>query len=144
VGVHRALGDLTIRWPVVLRGALVALAGIVPLAIISAAVDDPSDSDGGWRILIFFGVLACWFFAGSVAGSRALDAPLTHGALAALGAFFGWVVFRTVAGFVSDGEAGYEAWTVVSVGLFALACGLLGGVAGARRALSSNEDAARQ
>jgi len=136
------LGDLTVRWPIVLRGAAVALAGIVPLAIISAVIDDPTDSDGGWRVLIFFGVLGCWFLAGRVAGSRALDSPLTHGSLAALTAFFGWLVFRTIAGLISDGEPGYEVWTVVSVALFALACGLLGGVAGAKRALA-HEDAAR-
>jgi hypothetical protein len=137
------VGDLTVRWPVVLRGAAAALAGIVPLAIISAVVDDPADSDGGWRVVIFFGVLGCWFLAGSIAGSRALDSPLTHGALAALTAFFGWLVFRTIFGFIDDGEPGYEVWTVVSVALFALACGILGGVAGARRSLGSGQDAAR-
>jgi hypothetical protein len=133
------LGDVTVRWPIVLRGAAVALAGIVPLAIISAVIDDPTDSDGGWRVLIFFGVLGCWFLAGRVAGARALDSPLTHGSLAALTAFFGWLVFRTIAGLISDGEPGYEAWTVVSVALFALACGLLGGVAGAKRALAHGD-----
>jgi hypothetical protein len=138
------LGDLAVRWQVVARGAAAALAGIVPLAVISALVDDPADSDVGWRILIFFGVLGSWFLAGSVAGSRALDAPLTHGALAALSAFVVWLVVRTAVGLIDDGEPGYEAWTAVSVGLFALACGLLGGVAGARRALGSGEGAARQ
>jgi hypothetical protein len=136
-------GDLTIRWPVVVRGAVVALAGIAPLALVSALVDHPTDSDGGWRVLIFFGVLGCWFLAGSVAGARALDAPLTHGCLAALSAFVGWLVFRTVAGLVHNGHPGYQGWTVVSVALFAAACGLLGGVAGARRALGSGGDAAR-
>jgi hypothetical protein len=135
-------GDLQVRWPIVLRGAVAALAGIVPLAVISAIIDDPSDSDSGWRVLIFFGVLGCWFLAGSVAGARAVDSPLTHGSLAALSAFVGWLVFRTVAGLVSDGEPGYDAWSVVSVALFALACGLLGGVAGARRALAAQEDGA--
>jgi hypothetical protein len=137
------VGDVAVRWPIVLRGAAAALAGIVPLAIISAVIDDPADSDGGWRVLIFFGVLGCWFLAGSVAGSRALDSPLTHGALAALSAFFGWLVFRTIAGLIDDGEPGYEVWTVGSVALFALACGLIGGVAGAKRRLGAGEDAAR-
>jgi hypothetical protein len=137
------LGDVTVRWPIILRGAVAALAGIVPLAALSALIDDPTDSDGGWRVLIFFGVLACWFLAGSIAGSRALDSPLTHGSLAALTAFLGWLVFRTIAGLISDGEPGYDGWTVVSVALFAVACGLLGGVAGARRTLAAREDAAR-
>jgi hypothetical protein len=142
--MHRLFGEIAVRWNVVVRGALVALAGIVPLAVLSAWIDDPDDSDGGWRILIFFGVLAAWFVAGSVAGSRALDAPLTHGSLAALAAYLGWVVLRTVAGLIDDGEPGYEGWSVVSVGLFAVAGGLLGGVAGARRAVGHQEDAARQ
>jgi hypothetical protein len=137
------LGDVTVRWPIVLRGAVAALAGIVPLAIISAVIDDPSDSDGGPRILIFFGVLACWFLAGSIAGSRSLDSPHTPGSLAALSAFVGWLVIRTVAGLISDGEPGYDAWSVVSVALFAVACGLLGGVAGARRTLAAREDDVR-
>jgi hypothetical protein len=128
-------GDLDVRWPAVIRGVATGLALIVPLAGLNALVDDPSDTDGGWRILIFFAVLGALFLAGRAAGLRASAAPMSHGALAGIGTMAVWAALRAVIGLIADGEAGYGAWSLATFALYGVGLGIMGAVAGARKSI---------
>ncbi len=130
----RPFGELEIRWPAVIRGVGTGLAGIVPLGVLGALVDDPSNTDGGWRILIFFGVLVALFMAGQAAGLRAPETPLAHGALAGLGSMGTWATLRAIVGLIANGEVGYRAWSLASFALYGIGLGIVGAIAGARKA----------
>ncbi len=134
----RLFGDLEIRWSAVIRGVVTGLAGIVPLAVLGALVDDPSGSNGGWRIVIFFGVLGALFLAGQAAGVRAPETPLAHGALAGLGTMGTWAVLRAIVGLIADGEVGYRAWSLASFALYGIGLGIVGAIAGARKAFGAS------
>jgi hypothetical protein len=133
----RPFGDLEVSWPAVIRGILTGLALIVPLAGLGALVDDPADTESGWRILIFFCVLGALFLAGRAAGIRGPATPLTHGALAGLGATVAWAVLRALLGLAVDGEAGYAAWSLASFALFGIGLGIVGAIAGARKSIGA-------
>jgi hypothetical protein len=82
----------------VARGALAGLVLIVPVTIARAlASHGTSDFDhSGWAVLFFFFILGAYGVSGWVAGAAAPDAPLTNGALAALGAILLWLPLRVV------------------------------------------------
>jgi hypothetical protein len=82
----------------VARGALAGLVVIVPVTVARAiASHGVADFDhSGWAVLFFFFILGAYGIAGWVAGTAAPDAPLTNGALAALGAIVLWLPLRIV------------------------------------------------
>jgi hypothetical protein len=82
----------------VARGALAGLVVIVPVTVARAiASHGVADFDhSGWAVLFFFFILGAYGIAGWVAGTSAPDAPLTNGALAALGAILLWLPLRIV------------------------------------------------
>jgi len=109
-------------------GALTTMAVGVPVASIGSVV-----LDEGSDLVFFFGVLALvGFFAGGyVAGFRQPDAPMAHGALAALG---GFAVSQAVAALLQ--LARDESVSLVYVAFNAMVAtnvGLVGGIVGARR-----------
>jgi putative membrane protein (TIGR04086 family) len=78
---------LSLNRSALLNGTGIALAIAVPAALVSQALDSGDNPSGAALAIAFVIVLAAFLFGGLVAGDRAPDAPLTHGALAALLAF---------------------------------------------------------
>ncbi len=115
------------------RGAAVAVATCLPLALVSRAV---ADEDGGSPVtaLLFVLVLAGLAFGGLVAARAAAVAPFTNGGLAALLAF---VAIQGVALVVrgADGDSTSVPGLVFN-GLLAYGCGLAGAAAATRQARS--------
>jgi hypothetical protein len=124
------------------RGALAGLLVIVPLTALRAVVDrDVSDFDhSGWLYLFGLGLLVAYIVAGTVAGRRAPDAPLTNGILAGIGALVLWIPLRILIwaargeshGLVTGFEPVFTAGQLFGQLLFASAFGLIGAVFGAR------------
>jgi len=118
----------------VARGAAVAIALCLPLALVSRQVAD--DGDGSpVTALLFVLVLAGLAVGGFVAARSAAAAPFTNGGLAALLAF---VAIQGVALVVrgADGDP-TSVPDLVFNGLLAYGCGLAGGaVAGRKQARS--------
>jgi hypothetical protein len=62
--------------------------------------------DSGWIYPLFVLILVAYGIAGWIAGRARPDAPLTHGALAGLGAFVLWIPIRVAIWAVrEDGKA---------------------------------------
>ena len=118
------------------RGAIAGLAVIVPVSlaveILERNVDDLEGS--GWMFIPFVAVLVAYVHAGRLAGAAAPDAPLSHGALAALIAFAGWLLVRVAVPLVQGDDLGFGPRAIVTNAMFAAAFGLLGGALGTRNA----------
>ena len=100
-------GD-TVDWRVVLRGACFGLAVIVPVTVVRVILDREVHDfdDSGWIYPLFVLILVAYGLAGWIAGRARPDAPLSHGALAGLGAFVLWIPIRIVIWAVrEDGRA---------------------------------------
>jgi hypothetical protein len=114
----------------VLLGLGVALSVAVPFALIAELVVD--DSTPGAVVFLFVAILlVALTLGGFVAGTRAPDAPLSHGALAAIAA---WVV---VPGLTAIGKLAVgDDVRIVSVAfnaLLSVSMGVIGGLIAARR-----------
>lgn len=112
------------------RGAAVAVAICVPLALVSRQVADGGDGSPV-TALLFVVVLAGLAVGGFVAARSAAAAPFTNGGLAALLAF---VAIQGVALAVrsADGDP-TSVPDLVFNGLLAYGCGLAGGAIAGRR-----------
>jgi hypothetical protein len=95
-------------WRVVLRGALVGLAVIVPVTVVRVVLDrEIADfDDSGWIYPLFVLILVGYWAAGWVAGRARPDAPLAHGALAGVGVLVLWIPIRVVIWAVREDERG--------------------------------------
>lgn len=109
-------------------GAVATMAVGIPVAAIGSVVlDDGSD------YVFFFGLLAVIGFlaGGYVAGFRQPEAPMAHGAVAALA---GYAVAQAVAAVLQAArDESIDAVYVVFNALVAANIGLLGGLYGAKR-----------
>ncbi|MGZ8752626.1 MAG: hypothetical protein ACXW1S_06555 [Acidimicrobiia bacterium] len=87
-----------IRGRAVLRGALLGLVVIVPVAVLYALLDRAVDDfeNSGWAPLFALAIVVAYVVAGIGAGRIALDAPLSNGALAGLGALALWLPLRVL------------------------------------------------
>jgi hypothetical protein len=131
-----------IDWRLVLRGALYGLAVIVPVTVLRAILDSEVHDfdDSGWIYPLFVLILVAYGIAGWVVGKRRPDAPLSHGALAGIGAFVLWVPIRVVIWAVrEDGRALFSGdKAALSPGqvfgqlVIAAAIGMLGAAVAAR------------
>jgi hypothetical protein len=131
-----------IAWPVVLRGACYGLAVIVPVTVLRVILDREVHDfdDSGWIYPLFVLILVAYGLAGWVAGRSRPDAPLTHGALAGLGAFVLWIPIRLVIWAVrevgralfSGDDAALSPGQVFGQLVIAAAIGMLGAVVAAR------------
>jgi hypothetical protein len=119
-----------------LRGGAVGLAMIVPISmlveVLERNVDDLEGS--GWTVAAFVGVVVAYVVCGRVAGGLAPDAPLSHGALAALISFAGWLAVRVAIPLVQGDSLGFGLRAVITNAMFACAFGLLGGAWSMRNA----------
>lgn len=88
--------QLGIDRTVVVRGALVGLAIIVPVTILRVVLDREirDFDDSGWIYPLFVLILVAYFVAGWVAGRARTDAPLTYGTLAGIGVLALWIPIR--------------------------------------------------
>lgn len=109
----------------------VATVAIVAVQLIDAAVDLDRDSN---LLLVFYAVLLGGLVAGGrLAAARRLDAPLAHGALAAISAYVVLIAVITVVRLAS-GRVGPDPVAVVFNGLMSASVGILGGFLAAREA----------
>jgi hypothetical protein len=131
-----------IDWRVVLRGALFGLAVIVPVTVVRVILDREVHEfdDSGWIYPLFVLILLAYGLAGWVAGRARPDAPLTHGALAGLGAFVLWIPIRVIIWAVredgralfSGDDAALSPGQIFGQLVIAAAIGMLGAVIAAR------------
>ena len=72
--------------------------------------------------------------SGRIAGGLAPGTPLTHGALAALISFGGWLIVRVTIPLVFGNDVGFGGRAIVTNAMFATAFGVLGGALSMRDA----------
>jgi len=126
--------------PAAVAGAVLIVAVAVVTVVVEQRVDDVDES--GWRIPLFFAVLAAFFVAGYVAGRGLPDRRLTVGIVAAVGAFALWLPIRVAiwaarddaGGLVTGSDAVLRPGQVLSAAIFACGLGALGGLVGGGRA----------
>lgn len=106
-------GPRAVDWAAVAWGAAIGAAILAVAATLWAVLDrEFADLDEtGWVLPLFLLVVAAYAVAGSVAVRLAADdgrsdAPLTHGALAGLGAFLVWIPVRVAIWIVRDEDRG--------------------------------------
>lgn len=125
------------------RGALAGLVVIVPVTVLRAVVSNHvADFDhSGWAILFFFAILFAYGLAGWVAGSTAVRAPLTNGALAGFGAILLWLPLRILIwairhdhrGLFSGSRPAITPGELFGAIVLGSAIGIIGAVVAARR-----------
>ena len=101
---------MNIQWRALLRGAFVGLSIIIPISILVELLDrNVDDLEGSaWMVLPFIAVLAAYVVCGRIAGGLAPDTPLSHGALAALISFGGWLLVRVTIPLVLGNDLGFR------------------------------------
>jgi putative membrane protein (TIGR04086 family) len=121
---------VTVDPRVVLLGTGVALALAVPFALVAELVVD--DATPGALVFLFVAViLVALGVGGFVAGSKAPDAPISHGALAAIAAFVVVPGVSAVVNLVQGDEVHAVAFAFNA--LLATSMGVIGGLVAARR-----------
>lgn len=137
----------SVCWPAVVWGAGIGLVVLVVVATARAVLDREVEdfTESGWTLPLFVLLLVGYFLAGWVAQRRAEDlgagdAPLTHGALAGLGAFAAWVPLRVLIWLIRDedrgllrgSDAAFRPGQLFGALVIAAGVGLLGGYLAAR------------
>lgn len=125
---------VTFDWNAIGLGALITMAVGIPVASIGSVVLD----DGSNLVFLFAALALGGFLAGGwVAGSRRPQAPMAHGALAAL---VGFAVAQAIAaGLQIVRDEDVSALAVVFNALLAANIGLLGGWLAGRRAEKASQ-----
>jgi hypothetical protein len=112
------------------RGALVAIAICLPVAVLTAALIDPDDPSAAAPFL-YLAILIGFVMAGRAGSRAAAHAPLVTGGLAAL-AGYAVVELIGVVIRIASGD-GVSVASVVLSGALAYGCGLTGAVLAERR-----------
>jgi hypothetical protein len=132
---------LVLELRAIFRGALFGVAVIAPVSLVDAILSSVDGLDEHASVLLLFAViLGAFFLAGYQAARAAHEAPYTHGALGALGAFGLWLPVRIVTRAVigerllgRPGDGAFEiAVALLTVALLAMSFGILGGLIAAR------------
>jgi predicted permease len=112
-------------------GAVLAIVIALPAALVGEAAADGEDDPSGLVLLCFVVVLLAFVAGGWLAARRAVDAPFSNGAVAALAGFaliqLGGVVANLVAGDPVRGAS------IAFSALLATASGLVGALLATRR-----------
>ena len=134
---------LTISWDAIGRGAILTLSIAVPAIVIAEVIDALADLDpeSNVTLLFYVVVVAGLVLGGWRAGVRAPDAPLTHGALAALAAYV-IIATATTALRIASGD-GADLVAVVFNAFMAVGAGILGGMVAGRRPRPEGSEADR-
>jgi hypothetical protein len=136
-------GDVIDRHAVA-RGAAVGLLLFVPLSAIRVAIDqNVADFDhSGWAPVFAIALFVVYALAGLVAARAAVDAPLSNGIVAAIGAFLLWIPIRILIWAIRDNGQGlfsgvgpvFTPARILGQIVFAAAFGALGAWIASRRA----------
>lgn len=141
-------GGMAIDWRAVAWGAATGLVVLVLTTTLRAVLDRRLDDfdDSGWVYPLFVLVLVAYGVAGWSAARRArvdgaAGTPLTHGALAGLGALVAWLPLRALIwlvrdedrGLVSGAHAALRPGQVFGHLVIAAGLGMLGGFLAGRR-----------
>jgi len=131
-------------WHAIARGAAFGLLLFVPLSAIRVAIDqNVADFDhSGWAPVFAIALFVVYVVAGMVAARAAVDAPLSNGILAAVGAFLLWIPIRILIWAIRDASQGLFSGTdpvftparILGQVVFAAAFGAFGGWLVSRRA----------
>jgi hypothetical protein len=118
-----------IDWKAVIAGAGLALFVVVPLVVLAAIIGTGRDSNVNF--LFYVPVVIGFAFGGWGTARRRRDAPLTHGAAAALVAYV--LVAATIAAVrLADGHTVNVSGLVFN-GFVAASAGIFGGLLATRR-----------
>jgi predicted permease len=112
-------------------GAVLAIVIALPAALVGEAAADGDDDPSGLVLLCFVVVLVAFVAGGWLAARRALDAPLSNGAVAALAGFAVIQLGGVVANLVQDDPV--RGASIAFSGLLATASGLAGALLATRR-----------
>jgi putative membrane protein (TIGR04086 family) len=129
----------TVRWPAVIRGALLGLALIIPVTIVGALLDRAMNDfqNSGWRVLLALLIALAFAPAGAYAARLARAAPLTNGALAGLVwlplRFLIWLTRNDDQGLVSGRNPVFRPGQLFGFLVISTALGMLGGFLASRR-----------
>jgi hypothetical protein len=125
------------------RGAAFGLLLFVPLSAIRVAIDqNVADFDhSGWAPVFAIALFVVYVVAGAVAARAAVDAPLSNGIVAAVGAFLLWIPIRILIWAIRDASQGLFSGTdpvftparILGQVVFAAAFGAFGGWLMSRR-----------
>ena len=128
----------------VARGAAFGLLLFVPLSALRVVIDqNVADFDhSGWAPVFAVALFVVYVLAGLVAARAAVDAPLSNGIVAAVGAFLLWIPIRILIWAIRDASQGLFTGTdpvftparILGQIVFAAAFGAIGGWLVARRA----------
>lgn len=131
-----------IDWRVVLRGAVLGLAVVVPVTILRVILDREMTNfdNSGWIYPLFVLLLMGYLAAGWLAGRTRPDMYLAHGSLAGIGVIVLWIPIRIIIwavredgrGLFSGTNAALRPGQVFGAFLIAAAFAMLGGLFGAR------------
>ena len=113
-------------------GAVLAVVVALPAALVGEAAVDGDEDPSGLVLLCFVVVLLAFVAGGWLAARRALDAPFSNGAVAALAGFAVIQLGGVIVNLVED-EAVRGASIAFSA-LLATASGLVGALVATRRA----------
>jgi hypothetical protein len=131
-----------IDWRVVLRGAVLGLAIVVPVTILRVIIDRETNNfnNSGWIYPLFVLLLLGYLAAGWLAGRTRPDMYLAHGSLAGVGVIVLWIPIRIIIwavredgrGLFSGTNAALRPGQVFGAFVIAAALAMLGGLLGAR------------
>ena len=137
----------------VLRGALMGLIVIVPVAVLYALLDRQIDDfqNSGWAPLFALAIVVAYLVAGVGAGRIALAAPLSNGALAGLGALGLWLPLRVLIWAMRDAsnhlftgtDPVFSASRLLGQAVLAVGLGAIGAYVTARKARRTIESGGR-
>ena len=113
-------------------GAVLAVVIALPAALVGEAAADGDDDPSGLVLLLFLVVLLAFVAGGWLAARRALDAPYSNGAVAALVGFAVIQLGGVVANLVQDEPV--RMASIAFSALLATASGLVGALVATRRA----------
>lgn len=127
------------------RGALYGLIALLPIVLVTAVAESNIDDfdTSGWAALAFLALVLCFGYAGWVAGTVDVEAPLTNGSLAGLGTFVMWIPLRVLIwavrgdqGLFSGDNAVFHPGAILMFFVISGVAGMVGAVVSARRARS--------
>ena len=129
----RDTGRRPTDWKAVTTGAVTGVVIVAAVVVVQLVLRATSDDElsGGWRLVLFFGILTAFFLSGERAARRCAGPPVTHAIKAALLALAAWIPLRLAVALAYDDRDPLAG--VVLGAAFAIVVGAVGGMFGAWR-----------